>query len=271
MALTPEQRGTASSFYNSEEALRYSSCFQTGQLQRDLTKVALQLLNLPVSPDMSLQQVTAIPLARYHRSLRWLQAASCFLLDLGCGSGMSGTVLSEAGHTWVGCDISADMLSLAQGTAPLCSSSKQLSISPNGKLTAKPVSATPRLSSRTGYNLLNHTHTDSEGISQKPSASRGLVCQSDMAQGIPFRPDSLDGAISISAVQWLCHLPIPHVALGMLFRDLYRCLRPGCKAVLQTYLAGRPHASRLILQCDLRCNDAHQSLNVWSEAHLVSI
>ena len=51
MALAPEQRGTATSFYNSEEALRYSSCLQTAQLQQDLTQAALQLLNLPVSLD----------------------------------------------------------------------------------------------------------------------------------------------------------------------------------------------------------------------------
>ena len=171
--------------------------------------------------------------------MRVLQASS-FLLDLGCGSGMSGAVLSEAGHAWVGCDISADMLSLAEGTAAPYSTSDQLSISPSSKPIANAVSATPRLSSRTGYNTLNHTHVNPEGISRKTSASKGLVCKSDMAQGIPLRPDSLDGAISISAVQWLCHLPNPQVALGRLFRDLCRCLRAGCRAVLQTYLAGVP-------------------------------
>lgn len=35
----------------------------------------------------------------------------CFLLDLGCGSGLSGSVLEEQGHTWVGLDISQAMLS----------------------------------------------------------------------------------------------------------------------------------------------------------------
>lgn len=33
------------------------------------------------------------------------------VLDLGCGSGLSGSVLSKAGHYWVGMDISPDMLS----------------------------------------------------------------------------------------------------------------------------------------------------------------
>jgi 18S rRNA (guanine1575-N7)-methyltransferase len=33
-----------------------------------------------------------------------------FLLDLGCGSGISGSVLEDQGHTWVGIDISSAML-----------------------------------------------------------------------------------------------------------------------------------------------------------------
>jgi 2-polyprenyl-3-methyl-5-hydroxy-6-metoxy-1,4-benzoquinol methylase len=32
------------------------------------------------------------------------------LLDIGCGSGLSGSVLEENGHFWVGIDISAAML-----------------------------------------------------------------------------------------------------------------------------------------------------------------
>jgi 18S rRNA (guanine1575-N7)-methyltransferase len=35
------------------------------------------------------------------------------LLDVGCGSGLSGEALSEAGHSWVGCDISEAMLDVA--------------------------------------------------------------------------------------------------------------------------------------------------------------
>lgn len=34
----------------------------------------------------------------------------CLLLDLGCGSGLSGSVLEEQGHIWVGIDISQAML-----------------------------------------------------------------------------------------------------------------------------------------------------------------
>jgi 18S rRNA (guanine1575-N7)-methyltransferase len=33
-----------------------------------------------------------------------------FILDIGCGSGISGAELTEGGHFWVGIDISPDML-----------------------------------------------------------------------------------------------------------------------------------------------------------------
>lgn len=33
-----------------------------------------------------------------------------FILDIGCGSGLSGQVISDNGHYWVGVDISAPML-----------------------------------------------------------------------------------------------------------------------------------------------------------------
>lgn len=36
--------------------------------------------------------------------------SSCLLLDIGCGSGLSGTVLEENGHMWIGMDISQPML-----------------------------------------------------------------------------------------------------------------------------------------------------------------
>lgn len=36
----------------------------------------------------------------------------CCLLDIGCGSGLSGSVLEDQGHFWVGMDISSSMLGI---------------------------------------------------------------------------------------------------------------------------------------------------------------
>jgi predicted TPR repeat methyltransferase len=55
------------------------------QIQTEMTRRAIELLNLP-------------------------KGTSCYLLDLGCGSALSGAALSEEGHYWVGLDIAPAML-----------------------------------------------------------------------------------------------------------------------------------------------------------------
>lgn len=116
---------------------------------------------------------------------------SCLLLDLGCGSGLSGQVLEEEGHSWVGVDISDSMLDVAVER-------KQ---------------------------------------DQDISACDFLL--GDLGQGLPFRAGSFDGAISISALQWLCnadktsHRPVQR--LLSLFTSLYSCLSRGSRAVFQFY------------------------------------
>ena len=35
-----------------------------------------------------------------------------FILDVGCGSGLSGEILTEEGHIWVGMDIAPSMLGI---------------------------------------------------------------------------------------------------------------------------------------------------------------
>lgn len=41
------------------------------------------------------------------------EGKSLYMLDIGCGSGVSGHVLEENGHEWVGIDISQAMLDVA--------------------------------------------------------------------------------------------------------------------------------------------------------------
>ena len=52
-----------------------------------MTYRALELLNLP-------------------------QGEPKLLLDIGCGSGLSGEILTEEGHNWVGVDIAPSMLGI---------------------------------------------------------------------------------------------------------------------------------------------------------------
>lgn len=110
----------------------------------------------------------------------------CYLLDIGCGSGLSGDYLSDEGHYWVGIDISPAMLDAA-------------------------------------------LDRDTEGD----------LLLGDMGQGIPFKPGTFDGCISISAVQWLCNAnkksDIPAKRLYCFFSSLYSVLVRGARAVLQLY------------------------------------
>lgn len=43
----------------------------------------------------------------------WQPGRRALILDIGCGSGLSGEAIEEAGHAWIGCDISKDMLVVA--------------------------------------------------------------------------------------------------------------------------------------------------------------
>lgn len=97
------------------------------------------------------------------------------LLDIGCGSGLSGSVLEENGHHWMGIDISQAMLDVA-----------------------------------------------------KDREVEGDLMLGDMGEGMPFKAGSFDGAISISAIQWLCNADkshhVPQKRLYQFFTTLYACL-----------------------------------------------
>ena len=56
------------------------------EIQTTMSHRAIELLNLPPNEEV-------------------------LILDLGCGSGLSGEVLSELGYQWIGLDISPSMLS----------------------------------------------------------------------------------------------------------------------------------------------------------------
>lgn len=67
----------------------------------------------------------------------------------------------------------------------------------------------------------------------------GDVMLSDAGEGMPFRAGSFDGAISISALQWLCNADKsthrPAQRLYKLFSSLYAVLARGTRAVFQFY------------------------------------
>ncbi|XP_011302302.1 probable 18S rRNA (guanine-N(7))-methyltransferase [Fopius arisanus] len=161
MSRRPEHLAPPEVFYNEEEARKYTQSSRMMDIQVQMCERAIELLLLP-------------------------EDEPCFLLDIGCGSGLSGGVLEDQGHVWIGVDISPAMLNVAL-----------------------------------------------------EREVEGDLVLGDMGQGMPFRAGSFDGAVSISALQWLCnadktsHNPVKR--LQKFFVSLFACLSRTARAVFQFY------------------------------------
>ncbi|KAH9035511.1 williams-Beuren syndrome critical region protein 22 [Lactarius pseudohatsudake] len=84
----PELQAPPEIYYGDAEASKYTNNTRIQQIQADMTYRALELLNLPPGEP-------------------------AFLLDIGCGSGLSGEILDEEGYVWVGVDVAPSMLEVA--------------------------------------------------------------------------------------------------------------------------------------------------------------
>lgn len=160
-ASRPEHQAPPEIFYNETEARKYTSNSRMIEIQQKLSERAVELLALP-------------------------EDTPCFVLDIGCGSGLSGECLTDNGHVWVGIDISPHMLDVA-----------------------------------------------------REREVEGDILLGDMGEGIPFKPGTFDGAISISALQWLCNADKkyhkPAKRLHQFFSTLYSSLARGARAIFQFY------------------------------------
>lgn len=85
------------------------------------------------------------------------------------------------------------------------------------------------------------------GRAARPQSSN--VIASDLGQGLGFRKGVFDGAISISAVQWLCHATrpdhVPEKRVRKFFVGLHAVLASGARAVLQFYPEQPEHVDML--------------------------
>ncbi|SOV04293.1 probable BUD23 - Protein involved in bud-site selection [Ustilago sp. UG-2017a] len=85
----PEHLAPPEVFYNDIEASKYTANTRVETIQAEMAERALELLMLPP-----------------HRR-------PALLLDIGCGSGLSGEIITDQGHEWIGFDISPSMLEVA--------------------------------------------------------------------------------------------------------------------------------------------------------------
>ena len=167
----PERTGAAEKFYNKSEASKYEQNSRMATTQRHLAERALHLIDLK-------------------------EGVPALILDVGCGTGYSGRPLEKAGHTWIGTDISDNMLSAARA----------------------------------------------------PTRRRDVVC-ADVGVGLGYRKGSFDGAVSVSAVQWLCVATRPehdpYKRCRKFFIGLHAVLAPNARAALQIYPEEPTHMEML--------------------------
>lgn len=121
----PEHIAPAAIFYGDSEAKKYTENTRIMTIQTEMTERAMNILAIP-------------------------EGKTSLILDIGCGSGLSGKVIEDQGHDWIGVDISPSMLEIAA-----------------------------------------------------ERETRGDLIKWDMGHGLPFKPGTFDGAVSISAIQWL--------------------------------------------------------------------
>uniref|UniRef100_A0A182VY18 18S rRNA (guanine-N(7))-methyltransferase n=1 Tax=Anopheles minimus TaxID=112268 RepID=A0A182VY18_9DIPT len=169
MSRRPEHIAPPEIFYGEDEAKKYTNNTRIIDIQVQMCERAIELLAL--DPDDDSPQL---------------------ILDIGCGSGLSGSVLEDQGHLWVGIDISNHMLDVA---------------------------------------------IDRE--------VEGDLLLGDMGQGMPFKAGTFDGAVSISALQWLCNADkkshVPPKRLYQFFSTLFSSLTRNARAVFQFYPENADH------------------------------
>ncbi|KAF7504318.1 hypothetical protein GJ744_002507 [Endocarpon pusillum] len=82
----PEDSLPPDLYYNDTESAKYTTSSRIQNVQASMTHRALELLSL---------------------------REPSFILDIGCGSGLSGEILTGEEHSWIGLDISPSMLDIA--------------------------------------------------------------------------------------------------------------------------------------------------------------
>lgn len=203
----PELTAPPDVFYNDVEARKYTTNsrmieIQVSERERERRCGVLEIAEGGACVFHVLTNPPSTQATLTERALELLALPSDgrrrLLLDLGCGSGLSGDALSEAGHTWVGFDVAPAMLAVALA----------------------------------------------RGVDD------GDLLLGDMGHGLPMRQGCFDGAVSISAIQWLCNADTaaadPRRRMRAFFESLYGCLTRGARAVLQCYPDGPAQAELLV-------------------------
>lgn len=229
MSKRPEHENPPEVYYNDVVSRRYAQSSRIRNIQRKMSERAVELLQLPKDEP-------------------------CHILDIGCGSGLSGEVLESFGHSWIGMDISMGMLKIAKEAEFESDEEDDTNISHgNGNRRPSPFGQLPL-----EQDVIDEDEDEEDDEEDDTPKGRKFreVLAADMGLGVPFRPGVFDGVISISAIQWLCYMDkktnVPQKRLRTLFQSLYNSLRRGARAVLQFYPESATQMN-MISQAAMKC------------------
>ncbi|CAK7267936.1 18S rRNA (guanine1575-N7)-methyltransferase [Sporothrix epigloea] len=215
----PEDTLAADIHYNDTEARKYTTSSRIQNVQAAMTRRALELLDLP---------------------------GPSFILDVGCGSGLSGEILTRSG-TYVRRRRRTNELSGSNGDKNEINNGESGDDDEDDDNDDDEDEYDDDSDSDSASSEIGNGPHVWIGMDISPSMLdvalqrdvEGDLLLADMGQGVPFRAGSFDAAISISAVQWLCNAESsdtsPQGRLSRFFNGLYASLRRGGRAVCQFY------------------------------------
>jgi len=236
----PEHQGPPELYYNDTEALKYTQNSRIIKIQKEMAFRAIDLLEID-------HNIKKNPL----------------ILDIGCGSGLTGSALAQRGCQWIGMDISLSMLNIAdqrklkdkeQEEGDATDNEDVAMLSENNDMNTSDDDRNQHQHHRSLFRDNRNSESEEEededdsnddeesssiGSSLSGSSMLGDLFLQDMGQGIGFRPGTFDGAISISALQWLFHAnksyEVPYKRILRLFTTLHAALSRNARAIFQFY------------------------------------
>lgn len=209
----PELETAPQLHYAGEAVKQYARSTRMQLIQRQMTVRALEMLKLP-------------------------PGRRCMLLDIGCGNCLSGEMLQYRGHDWIGVDISREMLEDAKERE------RQRAAADDDEEGEEEEEEEVQLGYINEEREANKFHNPLDDMPFKAN-----VMENDMGAGLPFRPGVFDGAVSISAIQWLLVASsrdqVPEKRIRRFFMSLQSCLAPGARAALQFYPQNKEQIDKL--------------------------
>lgn len=186
------------------------------------------------------------------RCLDFLQLdRQSLILDLGCGTGISGRELGRNGHYWIGCDISRDMLLMSISNSNVVDD--EATDGNNMFPLLNEYDSQKNKEENECSNVLAEENGKKEYLKEQEMLNYQIDCIAlfhlDISKNIPFKTGVFDAFVSVSCFQWLFHnrnIPESRSIVRKLFMRIRDVLKYKGKGVIQFYSLHNDHTQILI-------------------------